>query len=151
MTWGTSRTTRMRARALGVAAVAAAAMALTACIPSPLSYPLELATPVDATAEVEQLLGDPPQPATRPHDVARNLAVALTGQHEGCEVLTMAQVMWVAPTEPASAAIEVRGTCDDAVEGLWYEITIEGDDQLVVASATRQDICARGVSGGICT
>ena len=76
----------------------------------------------------------------------------LTGQREGCEVLTIAQVVWVAPSEPASAAIEVRGLCDDAVEGLWYEITIEGDDQLgwVAATATRQEICARGVSGALC-
>ena len=151
MTWGTSPTTRKRAAVIGVATVAAAV--LTGCqIPSPLSYPLELARPVDATAEVQELLGDPPDEATRPHDVARNLAMALTRQTEGCEVLTIAQVIWVAPSEPASAAIEVRGLCDDAVEGLWYEITIEGDDQLgwVAATATRQDICARGVSGGLC-
>jgi hypothetical protein len=126
---------------------------LTACrIPSPLSYPLELTPAVDATAEVRALLGDPPPPAQRPHDVATNLAVRLTAQREGCEVLTIGQVVWVAPTEPASAAIEVRGLCDDAVEGIWYEIAIEGDDQLgwVVATATRQEICGRGVSGGLC-
>ena len=130
-----------------------AAVMMTACrVPSPLSYPLELTPPVDATTEVQSLLGEPPPVATRPHDVATNLAMKLTGQREGCEVLTIAQVVWVAPSEPASAAIEVRGLCDDAVEGIWYEITIEGDDQLgwVAATATRQEICARGVSGALC-
>jgi hypothetical protein len=133
---------------LGVLAIGA-----TACrIPSPLTYPLLLTPAVDATAEVQALLGDPPPAAQTSAEVARNLAVKLTRQHEGCEVLTIAQVIWVAPSEPASAAIEVRGLCDDAIAGTWYEITIEGDDQLgwVAATATKQDICARGVSGTVC-
>jgi hypothetical protein len=146
-----SRATRTR---LGVLAVATlAAVLLTACrVPPPLEYPLELTRGVDATTEVRALLGDPPPAAQRPHDVAANLAAKLTRQHEGCEVLTTARVIWVAPTEPASAAIEVRGLCDDAVEGLWYEITIEGDDQFgwVANEAWRQEICARGVSGTVC-
>lgn len=145
-----SRTNPGRRGLIGV--VALASVLLTACrIPSPLTYPLELTPPVDATAEVQALLGDPPPAAQRPHDVAANLAMRLTSQHEGCDVLTIAQVIWVAPTEPASAAIEVRGLCDDAVEGIWYEITIEGDDQLgwVAATATRQEICGRGVSGAL--
>ncbi len=80
------------------------------------------------------------------------MAERLTRLHEGCEVLSVAQVIWVAPSEPASAAVELRGLCDDSVEGVWYELTIEGDDQLgwVVATATRQDISARGVSGAVC-
>jgi hypothetical protein len=139
---------------MGVAGfVALAALAVTGCrIPSPLSSPLELTRPVDATDEVEDLMGTPPPVAERPHDVAKTLAMRLTGQREGCEVVTIAQVIWVAPSEPASAAIEVRGLCDDSIEGLWYEVTIEGDDQFgwVAAAATRQDICARGVSGGLC-
>jgi hypothetical protein len=137
----------------GIAGVAVATAVLGACrIPSPLTPPHELTPAIDATAEVQGLLGEPPPVSTRPHDVAQALAVRLTEQRDGCEVLTVAQVMWVAPTEPASAAIEVRGLCDDAVEGLWYELTIEGDDQLgwVVAAATRQDICARGVTTGVC-
>jgi hypothetical protein len=146
--------TRTRVSRAGVmGALALSSLVLTACrIPSPLSYPLELTPAVGATAEVHALLGDPPPAAQRPHDVATNLARTLTAQREGCEVLTIAQVVWVAPTEPASAAIEVRGLCDDAVEGIWYEITIEGDDQLgwVAATATRQEICARGVSGELC-
>lgn len=142
---------RTRLAVAGVVVIAA--MGLTSCrIPSPLSYPLELTPPVDATAEVHELIGDPPPAATRAHDAATHLAMRLTGQREGCEVFTIAQVIWVAPTEPATAAIEVRGLCDDAVEGIWYEVTIEGDDQFgwVVATATTQQICARGVSGGLC-
>lgn len=56
------------------------------------------------------------------------------------------------PTEPASAALEVRGLCDDSVDGIWYEITIEGDDQFgwVAATATKQYICGRGVAGEVC-
>lgn len=137
----------------GILGAAVGVAVLGACrIPSPLTPPHELTAAVDATAEVQDLLGEPPPASRRPHDVAQALAVRLTAQREGCEVLTVAQVMWVAPTEPASAAIEVRGLCDDAVEGLWYEITIEGDDQFgwVAATATRQDIGARGVSGGVC-
>jgi hypothetical protein len=78
--------------------------------------------------------------------------VKLTRQMEGCEVLTIAQVIWVAPTEPATAAIEARGLCDDSVSGVWYEITIVPNVELgwVAGSATRQDICARGVSGELC-
>ena len=139
---------RILAGILGAVAIGA-----TACrVPSPLTYPLLLTSPVDATAEVHELLGDPPPAAQTAPEVARHLAIALTRQHEGCDVLTIAQVIWVAPSEPASAAIEVRGLCDDAVAGIWYEITIEGDDQLgwVAATATKQEICARGVSGAVC-
>ena len=127
---------------------------LAACrIPSPLTYPLLLTPPADALAEIEQLLGDPPPRAETPVERARQVAQRLTRQGEGCEVLTIGQVIWVDPNEAtASAAIEVRGTCDDAVRGAWYELTFTGDDQLgwVVATATRQDICTRDVSGGLC-
>jgi hypothetical protein len=143
--------TRARLRVGGVVGVLA--IALAACrVPPPLTYPLTLTPPVDATAEVQQLLGDPPPPSQTPHEAAARLASRLTHQIEGCDVLTVAQVIWVAPSEPASAAIEVRGLCDDSVAGAWYEITIEGDDQLgwVVATATKQDVCARGISGGVC-
>jgi hypothetical protein len=127
-------------------------IALAACrIPSPLTYPLMLTPPVDATTEVQQLLGDPPAPAATPGEVAQQLAVKLTRQMEGCEVLTIAQVIWVAPTEPATAAIEARGLCDDSVSGVWYEITIVPNVELGwVTTATRQEICARGVSGELC-
>jgi hypothetical protein len=149
---GPSHGTRGRRVLLGVVAIAT--VALTACrIPSPLTYPLQLTPPVDATAEVKQLLGTPPPPpAASPAEVARQLAIALTTQHEGCEVLTIAQVIWVAPTPPATAAIEVRGLCDDSVDGIWYEITITGDNQVgwVLATATSQHICSRGVSGAVC-
>ena len=155
MTPRASRTSRGRLGVLGI--VGLTGLVLTACgIPSPLSYPLELTSPVDATTEVQAIIGDPPPAAVRPHDVATDLARKLTFQHEGCEVLTIAQVVWVAPFEsasdPPSAAVEVRGLCDDSVEGIWYEITIEGDDQLgwVAGTATRQEICARGVSGALC-
>jgi hypothetical protein len=140
-------------RAGPLAVVVAASLVLTACrIPSPLSYPLELTPPVTATDEVRALV-DPQPVASRPHDVATHLAMELTGQREGCEVLTVAQVVWVAPTEPATAAVEVRGLCDDAVEGIWYEITIQRDVALgwSLATATRQEICGRGVSGAVCT
>jgi len=151
MSWNATRTRRARVGLIGAFVISSAGM--SACrIPSPLSYPLELTPAVEATAEVHALVGDPPPRAQRPHDVATDLAMRLTAQREGCEVLTIAQVVWVTPTEPASAAVEVRGLCDDAVEGVWYEITIEGDDQLgwVAATATRQEICGRGVSGGLC-
>ena len=93
-----------------------------------------------------------PPPRWSPTEVATQLAVRLTKQSPGCEVLTIAQVIWVAPSEPAAAAIEARGLCDDSVAGVWYEIAIEGDDQLgwVAATATTQNICARGVSGSVC-
>lgn len=126
----------------------------TACrVPAPLTPPLLLTPEVDATDEVLELLGDPPPAARRPGEVAQRLAVRFTRQSVTCEVLTIGEVKWVRPTEPAAAAIEVRGLCDDAVAGRWYEITIEGDDQLgwVAATATRQDICKRGVSGAVCT
>ncbi len=67
-------------------------------------------------------------------------------------MFTVAQVVWIQPSDPAAAAIEVNGLCDDSVAGVWYEVTIEGDDQLgwVIATATKQDICGRGVSGTVC-
>lgn len=147
MRCGTPQRGRTHRGLLGILAILA--LGLTACrIPSPLTYPLQLASPVDALDEVLELLADPPAPAQTPNEVATRLAVALTRQSEGCEVLTVAQVIWVAPTAPAQAAIEVRGLCDDAVDGIWYQITI-GDD-LVVTAATKQQICGRGVSGSVC-
>jgi hypothetical protein len=135
-----------------IAGVGALAITLTACrIPSPLTYPLQLTPPVDATDEVLAIIGPPP-PATTSIDAARHFAAKLTRQMEGCEVVTIGQVIWVEPSDPAKAAVEARGLCDDAVSGVWYEVEIEGDDQLgwVVARGTRQDICGRGVSGGLC-
>ena len=131
----------------------ALAFTLTACnIPSPLSRPLQLTPPVDATTEVLAIVGSPAPPAQTSTDAARHLATKLTGQREGCEVFTVAQVVWIQPSDPAVAAIEVNGLCDDSVAGVWYEVTIEGDDQAgwVIATATKQDICGRGVSGTVC-
>lgn len=137
-----------------VAGVALLVLVLAACrIPSPLTRPLTLTPPTDALAEIDQLLGDPPPPAETPSERAHQVAERRTGQSAGCEVLTIAEVVWVDPNEAtASAAIEVRGTCDDSVTGAWYELTFTGDDQFgwVVATATRQDICRRGVIGGLC-
>lgn len=152
MTRRASRTSGRRS-VLGVVVGVTAVLLLSACtIPSPLSYPLELTPPVDATPEVQFMLGDPQPGAADPHALATSLATRLTEQREGCEVLTIAQVVWVAPSEPASAAVEVRGLCDDAVEGIWYELAIEHDPGIgwFVATATRQEICARGVSGAVC-
>ena len=138
-----------------VAGLALLVLVLAACrIPSPLTYPLLLSSPpADVTTEINRLLGDPQPRAETPLERARQVAQRLTRQHEGCEVFTIAQVIWVEPAEAnASAAIEERGTCDDAIQGAWYELTFTGDSTLgwVVETATRQDICARGVSGGLC-
>jgi hypothetical protein len=133
--------------------VGALAVTLTACrLPGPLTYPNQLTPPVDATAEVLAIIGSPAPPAQTSTDAAKHLASKLTGQRDGCEVFTLAQVVWIEPSDPATAAIEVNGLCDDSIRGIWYEVTIEGDDQLgwVVATATSQNICGRGVSGGLC-
>jgi hypothetical protein len=117
-----------------------------------LTYPNQLTPPVDATAEVKAIIGTPAPPAETSIDAAEHLASKLTGQRDGCEVFTLARVVWIEPSDPASAAIEVNGLCDDSIRGIWYEVTIEGDDQLgwVIATAESQNICGRGVSGGLC-
>src|SRR5262245_17264655 len=98
---------RASSRATGlIGLLGIVAIGLAACrVPPPLAHPLMLTPPVDATAEVHQLLGDPPAPAQSPTEVATQLAVRLTRQSPGCEVLTIAQVIWAAPSEPAAAAI----------------------------------------------
>ena len=101
-----------------VAGLALLVLVLAACvIPPPLTRPVLLTPPADALSEIQQLLGNPPPRAETPLERARQVAQRMTLQSEGCEVLTSREVVWVDPTETsASAAIEVRGTCDDSVE-----------------------------------
>jgi hypothetical protein len=99
---------------------------------------------------VRMLAGQQPvQQAVQRAQIAAN---RMSGTKPGCEVFVVARVMWATAGEPARAAIESRGTCDDSVGGAWYELTLEGDDQAgwVVASATKSDVCKRGVSGTLC-
>jgi hypothetical protein len=133
-------------------AAGTAVLATAACVAPPLEHPLLLAASQDATAEIQALLGTPP-PVEK--DAARLLATIadkLDQPGTGCEVLPAAEVIWRAPGAPTTAAIELRTPCDDSIAGAWYELTITGDDQagFVVALATRQNICWRGVSGALC-
>ncbi len=137
-----------------VAGVAALVLLLAACfVPPPLTRPLVLTPPADAKADIAKLLGDPPPQADTPLARARQVAQRLTRMADGCDVLTIADVVWVDPNEStASAAIELRGVCDDSTLGTWYQLTFSPDAQLgwVVATATKQAICARGVASGLC-
>jgi hypothetical protein len=134
----------------GVGAAVLASVALSCTVPQPFTYPLQLTPPRDATAEVRLLGGQQPVPTAAQR--AQVVAHGMSGVKPGCEVFVVARVMWVTAGEPARAAIESRGMCDDSIGGGWYEISMEGDDQAgwVVASATRSDVCRRGVSGTLC-
>ena len=136
-------------RAAGLMAVVAA-VAVSCTVPAPFTYPLSLSAARDATAEVQQLAGTTPM--SSPAQLATAIAATMSGVKPGCEVFVVARVMWVAGGQPAQAAIESRGACDDSIGGGWYELTIVPDAQLgwVVSAATRQDVCRRGLSGTIC-
>jgi hypothetical protein len=138
----------------GVTLLAAATLSCT--LPEPFTYPLQLTPPRDATAEVQRLAvlngkGGLSWPGP-PHGRLQYIANNMSGVKPGCEVFVVARVVWVMTGETARAAIESRGTCDDSIGGGWYEVTMEGDDQVgwTVASATRSDVCRRGVSGTLC-
>jgi hypothetical protein len=141
------RTTLARLVAAG-----AAVLATAACVAPPLSRPLLLAGSEDATAEIQALLGTPPPVEKDSAKLVETIADALAKPSAGCELLPAAEVVWRAPASPTTAAIELRAGCDDSIAGAWYELTITGDDQtgFVVALATRQLICWRGVSGALC-
>jgi hypothetical protein len=123
---------------------------LSCAVPKPFEYPLILTPPRIATTEVQRAVGQPTVRA--PAQLAQAVAAKLSGVKPGCEVFVVARVMWVIGGEPWRAAIESRGTCDDSVQGAWYEITMERDDQAgwVVASATKSDVCRRALSGTVC-
>jgi hypothetical protein len=129
-----------------------AVLATAACVAPPLSHPLLLAGSQDATAEIQALLGTPPPVEKDSARLVATIASALAKPNPGCELLPAAEVIWRAPASPTTAAIELRAPCDDSVAGAWYELTITGDDQtgFVVALATKQLICRRGVSGALC-
>jgi hypothetical protein len=131
--------------------LAVLSVATLACnVPKPLTYPLTLTPARDATTEIRRVIGQPT--VQRPGQLAQAIAARLSGKKPGCEVFVVARVIWVSGGEPARAAIESRGTCDDSVQGAWYEVTMEGDDQAgwVVSAATKADICRRGISGNVC-
>jgi hypothetical protein len=134
--------------------MAAAAVALTAsaCSTPPLTYPLQLAEATDATSEIQALVGTPSPPITDTKELADLVARRLVSPDPGCELQPAAQVIWRAPATPTVAAIELRFSCDDSVDGAWYEVTMTGDSQtgFTVALATKQAICGRGVSGTLC-
>jgi hypothetical protein len=144
----------MRGAALARLVVTGTALLATAaCVAPPLSHPLLLGASQDATAEIQALLGTPPPVEKDAARLVATIADALAKQtNPGCEVLPAAEVVWRAPASPTTAAIELRVPCDDSVAGAWYELTITGDDQtgFVVALATKQSICKRGVSGTLC-
>jgi hypothetical protein len=129
-----------------------ALLATAACVAPPLSHPLLLGASQDATAEIQALLGTPPPVEKDSARLVATIAGALAKPIQGCELLPAAEVVWRAPGSPTTAAIELRIPCDDSGAGAWYELTITGDDQtgFVVALATKQSICRRGVSGGLC-
>jgi hypothetical protein len=129
-----------------------AVLATAACVAPPLSHPLLLAGSQDATAEIQALLGTPPPVEKDSARLVATIASALAKPNPGCELLPAAEVIWRAPASPTTAAIELRAPCDDSVAGAWYELTITGDDQtgFVVALATKQLICRRGVGGALC-
>ena len=134
--------------------VAAAAVALTAssCATPPLTYPLQLAAAEDATSEIQALVGNPSPPVTDTAELADLVARRLVKPDPSCELQPVAQVIWRAPATPTVAAIELRFSCDDAIAGTWYEVTMTGDSQagFTVALASKQAICTRGVSGPLC-
>ena len=135
-----------------VVAAGTAVLATAACVAPPLSHPLLLAGSQDATAEIQALLGTPPPVEKDSARLVATIADALDEPIPGCELLPAAEVVWRAPASPTTAAIELRTPCDDSVAGTWYELTITGDDQtgFLVALATKQSICKRGVSGTLC-
>jgi hypothetical protein len=134
--------------------LAAAGVALTvaACTTPPLTHPLQLAAPEDATSEIQALVGSPSPPITDTAELADLVAHRLVTVDTSCELQPASQVIWRAPANPTLAAIELRFSCDDSVAGTWYEITMTGDDQagFTIALATKQAICKRGVSGVLC-
>ena len=133
-------------------AVGAVAFVSSACVAPPLTYPLLLAGEEDATVEVQALLGSPPPVITSSSELVAEVARKLVKPEPGCELFPASRVIWRAPAAQTTAAIELRIPCDDAVAGRWYELTITGDDQVgfVVALATKQSICKRGVDGVLC-
>ena len=142
-----------RAKRLLWLGLAAAGVALTAaCTTPPLTYPLQLAAPEDATSEIQALVGNPSPPITNSADLADLVARRLVTVDPNCELQPAAHVIWRAPATPTVAAIELRFSCDDATAGTWYEVTMTGDSQagFTVALATKQAICTRGVSGALC-
>lgn len=143
---------RIRSSLLAAVVVGVMAMATAACVAPPLTHPLELAAAEDATAEIQALLGTPPPVEKDSGALAATIARKLVTPIAGCELLPAAQVIWRTPGSPTTAAIELRTPCDDSVAGTWYEVTMSGDDQtgFVVALATKQSICKRGVSGVLC-
>ena len=97
-------------------------------------------------------MGTPPPVEKDSTQLVATVAAALAEPIAGCELRPAAEVVWRAPASPTTAAIELRTPCDDSVAGTWYELTLTGDDQtgFVVALATKQSICKRGVSGTLC-
>jgi hypothetical protein len=107
---------------------------------------LVAAAPEDATVLITDLLGDPPPTVTDPSDLAELVADALASAGDPT------QVDEVSSGEPASAVITVIVREDDSIGGVRYTISMEGDDTLgwVVASATSENLCLRGVDGPLC-
>jgi hypothetical protein len=107
---------------------------------------LVAAAPEDATVLITDLLGDPPPVVIDPTDLAELVADALASAGDPT------QVDEVSSGEPATAVITLIVREDDSIGGVRYTITMEGDDSLgwVVASATSENLCRRGVDGPLC-
>ncbi|MGD9705421.1 MAG: hypothetical protein AB7Q42_04245 [Acidimicrobiia bacterium] len=112
-----------------------------------------MTTPRDVTQQVRDLLGTPGPTVGEPDELARTVADALVAGAAECESgAATATVESLTVGEPAFAVIEVEEGCDDSVAGARYDLAMEPDDSSgwVVVTATRQDVCVRGVAGDVC-
>jgi len=103
----------------------------------------------DAAEQVEAILSPPPI-VERADQVAQLVADAVAPEGEGDSGGVTVQTVELG--EPTVILIEVRGLADDSVAGYDLRLTLDPDDTLGwgVVSATRRDLCLRGVSGGLC-
>jgi len=101
----------------------------------------------DATAEIKALIGTPGPVVNKPGELTDAVAALLVKAASGCDVAPKTATS-TKGGEPAIGTIEIRTGCDDSVGGVRYVLTMEGDDTSGwgVASATRSNLCIRGVS-----
>lgn len=111
----------------------------------------ELASPVDALAEL-RALSIAAEPYAGPADeLAHALADELLSAYGECDLTPSAMVSTVGES-PAIATIDITFGCDDATNGVVYTVTLDDPDGegLLVFAATRQSRCGRAVDGALC-
>jgi hypothetical protein len=111
------------------------------------------APPVDATLEVRGLLAGVLPAADLQTVESAFRETVLYGGGQNCEI-PPAMMSGFDMTDPAAPTLVATATfgCDDSGGGSRFTIHLVGDDAQgwTVASATREFLCLRGVSGGLC-